>query len=50
MQCKLLGSLAASVASVLLLVEATMMEIPEEEAKIRPGDGQMLMSGNAHRA
>jgi chaperonin GroEL len=32
---------AVSVASVLLLTEATMTEIPEEEAKTRPGDAEM---------
>jgi chaperonin GroEL len=32
---------AVSVASVLLLTEATMTEIPEEEAKTRPGTAEM---------
>ena len=32
---------AVSVASVLLLTEATMTEIPEEEAKTRPGAAEM---------
>ena len=32
---------AVSVASVLLLTEATMTEIPEEEAKTRPGEAEM---------
>ena len=32
---------AVSVASVLLLTEATMTEIPEEEAKTRPGQAEM---------
>jgi chaperonin GroEL len=33
---------AVSVASILLLTEATMTEIPEEE-KIRPGEAEMAM-------
>ena len=32
---------AVSVASVLLLTEATMTEIPEEAAKMRPGEAEM---------
>jgi chaperonin GroEL len=32
---------AVSVASVLLLTEATMTEIPEEEAKTRPSAAEM---------
>jgi chaperonin GroEL len=32
---------AVSVASILLLTEATMTEIPEEEAKTRPGAAEM---------
>ncbi len=32
---------AVSVASVLLLTEATMTEVPEEEAKTRPGEAAM---------
>lgn len=33
---------AVSVASILLLTEATMTEIPEEE-KTRPGEAEMAM-------